>query len=198
MTIKMTEREIEEQQIEWVFGLTGGELEKTPWVDSKNIAKFAYWYESVPEWATEDFDRDTRHSASGEYRTGICTGGGYLSLPPDEIEDINGTWILVKTYAHSGESECPGQFGDFGHTVTRNECVLVRTFPKNNKHVGYSPKHLTAKKAECPLCGERVGSNHGYIYVGESYEAVYKFRPNTCKNCLTTPDFDSICECNDE
>ena len=47
---------------------------------------------------------------------------------------------------------------------------------------------------QCVLCEADLGEKHVYIYLGESYEAVYHLRPDTCAQCLTTP-IDGECEC---
>lgn len=78
MAIKMTDAQIERTQVEQVFGLTGGELNDSPW------GGFAYNYEGVPEWASEDFDRETR--ASGEYVTVIEIGCSYGSSAAETLE----------------------------------------------------------------------------------------------------------------
>lgn len=90
--IEKLEHELERARVEIVFGLDGGELEHEPW---ENVS--SYWYESVPEWASKDFD--TRHSASSDYRTAVryCMYG--IPTAPEG-------WEFVKEYLHSGEAEC--------------------------------------------------------------------------------------------
>jgi hypothetical protein len=92
----MTKQEIERQQVEYVFGLTGGELADESW------AGFAYWYEGVPEWAQEDFKGRQTHWATTTYRTVIALDQCYGFNPPT----IEG-WEFVRSYGHSGETECP-------------------------------------------------------------------------------------------
>jgi hypothetical protein len=169
MAIKLTDAEIERTQVEQVFGLTGGELSDESW------GGYAWNYDSVPEWACDDFPRDVRYGAGGNYRTVIVTGGGFLPTPKAVIEVDGQAWDLVKTYGNSGETACCFEDGS-GVKVTREHCRLVRTFPKNRKSLGYNPKDMTAYRAECPYCEARIGEKHGYIYVGESYEAVYQKR----------------------
>lgn len=85
----------ERQEIEWVFMLTGGELNDAPW------GGFAYNYDGVPEWAASDFDDRFDH----EYRTII--GCFVYGSPPEQIVDAEGVWELRATFASSGEAECP-------------------------------------------------------------------------------------------
>lgn len=173
--LKTPEREsaVKTEQIEWVFGLTGGELSNELW------GGYAYNYEGVPEWATEDFDRDTRYCVSGEYRTVIVVGGGFLPSPKESIVVDDEVWELVQTYTNSGETECPQKQADESHNrkVTRKQCWLVPCYRKNRASHYMNLSDITAKRAECPYCEARIGEEHGYIYVGESYEAVYKRAP---------------------
>jgi hypothetical protein len=140
------EKQIEEYEITTLFGE----------VDSGVWCGYAWHYTGVPEWAGEDFD-DLYEST---YHTVIVTGGGFLPNPEDKLTDDDGTWELVRTYTASGETECPGRMEE-SQRVTRDQAVLVKRWPK-----GF--------RAECPHCEARIGEEHGCIYLGESYEAVYR------------------------
>lgn len=105
------EIEIERERVEWVFGLTGGELSGEPWrvLDVNGAPEnFPYWYHDVPEYAASDFPR---HDAVVR-RTVIadCLYGD----PPDVVIDADDgdTWRKVKSYSNSGEAECPGRNPD--------------------------------------------------------------------------------------
>jgi len=87
--------DIEREQIEWVFGLTGGELNDHAW------AGFAYNYDGIPEYAGDDYG--DRYDAT--YRTVI--GHFLFSLPPQTLISDEGLWRLRGAYRSSGETECP-------------------------------------------------------------------------------------------
>src|SRR5260370_21406033 len=89
------EDDSERQQVEWVFGLTGGELDDETWNG------FAYNFDGVQEWAQSDFKDRYDH----EYRTvvGCFLYGG----PPECIVDTSGVWTLKAAFQSSGETECP-------------------------------------------------------------------------------------------
>lgn len=160
-------RAIEREQVEYVFGLTGGELDDKPVtfvagfreqhgkIEETDLGlTWLYHYDSVPEWAYEDFDRDVRSSASGDYFTLVDLGCEYGSRENKILIDSDGRiYLHVKTYANSGETECPGQHEDEDkvsaeHTMGGNVCVL---------------------------CEAALGEEHGYIYIGPGAEHVYKF-----------------------
>src|SRR5262245_19008898 len=85
----------ERQQVEWVFMLTGGELDDEPWNG------FAYNYDGVPEYAASDFEDTFEY----EYRTVI--GSFLYGGPPERIVAAEGAWELRATFVSSGEAECP-------------------------------------------------------------------------------------------
>lgn len=96
----------ETQQIAEVFGLTGGELSDTPWVEPDGFASY-WWYEGVPEWAEEDHAVD-----SHEYRTSVRDI--MFGTPTPE------GWEHVASYRSSGECECRHE--DFG--IAGQDCPL--------------------------------------------------------------------------
>lgn len=170
---KLTEQEIERIQVEQVFMLTGGELEdksatfpKAEDEDGSPRASpysFAYWFTGVPEYAASDFG--LRYSANNpDYFTAIDLAPVYGS-PPHRLTDTDGSvWELVQTYANSGETACPfGEMG-LGDMVTRDHAQLT---PK-------LPGLVKGRKAVCPFCEARIGEPHGYIYIGDCAERVYK------------------------
>ncbi len=100
---------IEKERIEQVFGLTGGELETSPWKcqsrENPELSidrewSFAYWYEGVPEYAKRDFE----DPHDGCHRTVVteCVFGA----PPAVLEDEDGRWYRVQSYSSSGETQC--------------------------------------------------------------------------------------------
>lgn len=156
---KDREVEIEREQIEWVFGLTGGELRFEPWtyeVGGKE-SRFPYWYEGVPDYASGDFS--DQYDSGVEYRT-VVTQALY-GAPPERIESgsegqiEDAGWLLQRMYHSSGETECPGR-DDGDGTVTEEH---------------------TDGGDRCVLCEELLGEQHGYIYLGDGWvEAVYRIQ----------------------
>jgi len=177
------EAAIEREQIEQVFMRTCGELADEPWElwfqhrlsDGEPIHKdvgslvsdfypgrFHYWYEGVPDYAESESGFDVMKT----YRTAITWGGGFLGAPDPEMYDGDGVWKLVASYSNSGETEC-----------------LARTYDpiSHEDHQGREPRRVTTEEAKgsvdedrCMLCEEEIGEEHGYIYIGEGYEAVYE------------------------
>jgi hypothetical protein len=110
-----TERDIEREEVECVFGLTGGELADESWAGHK------YWYEGIPDYAGEDFTDE--YAEEVRYRTIVCC---YLfSSPPEKLESDEGSYCLAKTYANSGETTCPGHSDqDNAGQVVEEMCPL--------------------------------------------------------------------------
>ena len=160
---KLTEAEIEQQQIEQVFALGGGELNHEPWtvkVPEPGLSShprwrpvrgarmqsetFRYWYEGPPEYA-EAFRRSQYEHP---YRTVVGYG-----TQPIAVSDAQGVWRRVADFRSSGEAECPWRQSDE---------------PKVRK------SHTNDGKV-CMLCEADVGDEHGYIYLGDGYgESVYQ------------------------
>lgn len=177
------ESAIEREQIEYVFGLTGGELASEPWTyqapyvyssDSSTELLLRehtarYWYDGCPDYC-ERSEREEWEDAAA--RTIVVAGGGYLSAPAPWVVDDEGAWRLVATYQNSGETECPGQHEDAGNKVRRDHCKLSKGWPRDGK-THFAIGEMTALHAECVLCEETIGEEHGYIYLGDGYEAVY-------------------------
>lgn len=155
MTTQMTPEEcaIEKQCVEFVFGLTGGELSDKPLEyvappeEPKRTASetlsFTYHFDGVPEWATTDYpDVYNNHV---EYFTVVqdCLWG----LPPETITVAGKLYTRANDYRSSGETECP--------------CVGCDEEPYPDK--------------VCPLCERAVGEEHGHIYLGDGWcEVVYR------------------------
>lgn len=156
-----TEREC----VEWVLGLTGGELETKPlkfrapnkWGEISDRT-WKYHYDGLPEWASSDFPE--RFECN--YFTLIEIGVSYESSAPDELTIDGERWFKVRTYNHSGETECP--LGSSGDDETVGEAH-------------------TEGVEECPLCEEKKGEKHGYIYLGDCLENVYCRVDFKCAEC---------------
>jgi len=172
------EASFERQQVEYVLGLTGGELEKLPlvfsdpnktWGDTK-LRKWTYHYTGVPSWAEHDFE----NPSMGGYCTLVEIGISYESSAPDEMVFSDGDrWFKVMSYTHSGENECP--LGSCG----------------NDETVGQDE---TDGFAQCPLCEADAGEKHGYIYLGHTLEIVYRKAEFSCAECNVTQD----CDCEEK
>jgi hypothetical protein len=152
MTTERTEAQIEREQIEYLFGLTGGELSDKPidYIDADgNPGTFRYSFDDVPDYAQgmdgEFQDRGDRYV---EYFTAIDC----LLYSPAKEEIKIGKWVytLVQTFTSSGETECPA------------------------KNAGPDEDDPFAG-VECYLCERSPGEEHGYIYLGDGWsELVYR------------------------
>lgn len=174
MTTQMTDREaqIEREQVEWVFGLTGGELNAgpTPYTYQaegyditdhtyKMMTKsghFAYTYDGVPDYAGHSEFPDV-YDNHVDYFTAVtdCLYGG----PPDTITVAGKVYTKVREWSNSGETECCYSQGDDGPNVTEEQAVKS----------DYSDRRY------CPYCEADEGEEHGCIYLGDGwYEVVYR------------------------
>lgn len=175
---KPTEEEIERTSVEQVFDLTGGEMADAPWYfgipqeenDYSHPVRSAtrrFWYEGVPEWATEDFPSEARgytnSCESATYRTICETHLGYGGPIPTEIVDSQGVWKFVCAYGNSGERACVYDSGA-GERVN-DECVL------------------SEDGTVCAYCEAEVGEKHGCIYLGDCRELVYRLAGENCDEC---------------
>lgn len=162
-----TEADVEREQIEYVFGLTGGELETEPWAvvgpytrsderDEPHAWAVRYWYDGAPEYVSRELGR------FNSLRTVVANPAGYSNGPDAWLADESGVWMLVDSFTSSGETECPGQHEDAGPKVTAD-------------HV--------ADTDRCYLCEGKLGDDHGYIYIGDGYEAVYARAVHDCDDC---------------
>lgn len=94
----------EREQVQEVFGLTGGELADEPWTptsDEDAHTTYNYWYEGTPDYAERDFD------VFSSYRTVVESE--LFGKLPDVLTDEQGTWRRVTSFRTSGETECPGR-----------------------------------------------------------------------------------------
>jgi hypothetical protein len=86
----------EREQIEVVFGLLSGELEKKPW-EFEGGGRFTWWYEGIPEYAKDEPGLGARNY---EYATAITEESwGPLETPWG--------WERVARYTSSGEAPHP-------------------------------------------------------------------------------------------
>lgn len=180
-------RDIEREQIEQVFRLTGGELANEPWQyerserigprtnlregdscrDGDKPWGYQYWYDGCPDYC-ERHERERYEDGSSQVVTLISWGGGYMDAPDAWIIDVDGVaWELMAYFSNSGETECPYRTWD---PITRED----------HQGQGQSVRKVTLEETlqnpdggSCPLCEADLDSEHGYIYIGEGYEAVY-------------------------
>ena len=173
---------IERQRVEWVHGLTGGELADHPLriLDTAGRGRFwaRYWYDGAPEWSNEHAYDSGRRGWRGSWRTLVWNSGSYGDfLPPASFRDSSGRrWRKVRSYNSGAECECPVPENHPGR-VTRAEAKLTDKLAEDSplrRMRAPTLRPYTARRAECPLCEARVGEDHGYIYLGEGWlEAVY-------------------------
>ena len=144
--------QIEFERVCWVFGLTGGEMS----IQDESWLGHAYHYDGAPDYAEREMRDLAEEKGLDPWSIGtvLCTGGGYLSPAKETVTDDKGkVWHLLGVFNSSGEIECPGaqeEANSCGPT-SRASCWASR----------------------CLLCKADRGEEHGYIYIGEGYEAVY-------------------------
>ncbi len=168
----MSTKDIERAQIEEVFSLGGGELADKPWTGEANNLQytFPYWYEGVPEYASEDFG--DQHDFGCQHRTVIVDVDPYSGVrAPEQITHLGEIWKRAKVYQSSGERECP--FRDWD--LINREDKPRQKYPATNR-VTVEETHLydQTDKTTCPLCEAEIGEEHGHIYLGDMAECVYK------------------------
>lgn len=187
--ILMDEKEIEREQVSWVFGLTGGELGseslkfKGPGAVTGQELEYGwlYHYDGPPEWATSDFD--THDYFDAQYCTLVEFGCSYGSAAPELMIFPDGeTWYRVAQFTHSGECECPEGLSGW------------------NEKVG---EGRTEGMERCLLCEADKGEEHGYIYLGDGCESVYRRIDFKCNECevpqseIRASGPGTICDCSE-
>ena len=154
-------KSIEDQRIALVVGCDASDLEY--------VKEFGMSYGFAPEWMERDLRR--KHGWDAEFCTVVTSGGGYQNVEPETRTDETGVlWTLVGSGTHGAERPCPVPENHPGR-VTRADSVLVADPYRHSK--GYGPRNESAVRAECPMCEERIGKEHGYVYIGEGAEYVY-------------------------
>lgn len=122
--------------------------------------KHSLWLDSAPEWLESDLEE-------GEHLTLVTDGGGFQSELPEYILIPNKAgdelWKRVADHTHGAEVECPfKEWDDEAREDGRDRLVTLKeTF------CGESPGE------ECRYCGEKIGEEHGVIYIGEGALYVY-------------------------
>lgn len=147
-----SEEQQEREAVEYVFGLTGGELTDEP------FAGYKYNYEGVPEYAGSEFP----DKWEAEYQTVIVWGGGFLPHPAETLEHAGQTYELVQHFMSSGETDC-AVCGAGGNGID----WWAEEFEAEH---GRPPQ----PNDECGLCETRYADMPGLIYIGTGYEAVYR------------------------
>jgi hypothetical protein len=155
--VYLDEEAREDEQVEYVFGLTGGELAY------ESFAGYKYNYEGIPDYAGHDFP--DRYGVHMQYHTVIVTGGGFLPNPAETLTDEDGVeWTLEQTYMSSGETDCP----DCGAGGNGIEWWAEQFEDEHGRPPG--------PEDECGLCETRYKDMPGLIYIGGCYEAVYSHK----------------------
>ena len=121
----------EREQVEHVFGLTGGELNDAPWVvqyDDGDECTFRYTYDGVPDWAGSDFE--------DSYDTSRYVTVVSWWETPEWLTDKEGQlWHRARSYTSGGEVECPEREGEASFWFGMENCPLCDALP-GDKH-GY-------------------------------------------------------------
>ncbi len=189
----MREEELahEREQVEWIFGLTGGELSDAPWrvvyesesdVDATTFtpegervpehelycSTWRYWCEDAPSYVTEREEPELHPEWPATCRTVVtCAIHGGVRRVFFDAEDGK-KWELLKYFTSSGEAPCP---------VPENHPSKVRRSEAKLQPPNQYRDRPKQRRAECVMCGERIGEEHGYLYLGDGWvEAVYVCR----------------------
>lgn len=194
---KRSEDDIEREQIEWVFGLTGGELEAEPWeyeefkeeseyrpaerpafryVKRPHSSSFRYWYQDPPDYVDRR-ELASRDDYNAVFRTAVVNE--LYGPAPAALRDAEGIWQKVRSFRNSGETECPNREPQEDDDPA--DLIPSDTDPRWARPV----RRVTVDEAsrsesgdECPYCAERIGTAHRYIYLGDGWgEVVYRLRP---------------------
>ena len=160
---------IEREQVEIVFGLTGGELSDTP----DPGFPFTYWYDGAPEYLerrlVETVEWCACHNTDNSEDCSECNGRGYYELRTTVVCCLYGYptvpegWEQVPmVFGSSGEAGClhcgPGSDWDGSAPQTQAKASNSIT------NTGYRGN------PECKLC-----EGSGYVYLGDGWcEIVYR------------------------
>lgn len=170
----MSEEEIDQRCTEEVFCLEWGTLDAGDsrikfvapdrWGDEEERS-WRYSYDGAPEYAQSDYP--DRFDGNVTYMTLVEVSVTYESYAPPWLRTKDGkVFVKIASFANSGERECTGGYdhetGTEGHKVGTCD---------------------TEGMEKCPLCEEKAGEDHGYIYIGDSYEHVYKHVEFECDEC---------------
>jgi hypothetical protein len=173
----MSEKEIEQRCVEEVFCLEYGTLDERgsrieftapdKWGDESERS-WRYSYDGIPDYAESDYP--DRFDGNVAYLTLVEVGVTYESYAPEWLRMPDGkVYVKVADFNNSGERECQGGYdcetGTDGHKVGTTD---------------------TEGMKECPMCEEKAGEDHGYIYIGDSIEHVYKHVEFECDACGDT------------
>lgn len=143
---KQREEWIERQQVEIVFGLSGGELDSKPWTWTDavgNVQSLPWHYDGVPDYTVGD-EFTHEDQMSGRFSTIVCIGDPYSGPDPR----IPPGYRHVAFYSSSGEGDCPC------HDMVAN---------------GEDPATIYSDNGRCPLCEyENDGESH-CVYLGEGW-----------------------------
>lgn len=189
------------EQLAVIFSLYGGELSDAPlryativrgesyvdrrWVQTARFRRswLRYFYDGLPEWCERDY-----RNLSGSFITVLWDRGDYGDhTPPQHIYARGRRWRRLAVLSDGGEAECPGRtlHECQGHegTPTKDGVALVtrrsaKLTPRIPWDLSRGPRPTWyRRRAECPLCEERIGQPHGYVYNGEGWcSVIYRAR----------------------
>jgi hypothetical protein len=162
------ESNVEEMEIEEVFGLTGGELESESFLytypadvpsTERRSGIFHFWYTGVPEYVEREIVNS--HPWNARFMTILRTSpyetAEVIFTKDDEAEETETKWQRIHEYSSSGECECP-----FRHEED----------PEHGKSDDGVP---LVGPGGCHLCEADPGDAHGHIYIGDGCaEVVYR------------------------
>lgn len=106
-TLQARETALERERVEWVFGLTGGELNDSPWHEH------AHWYDGVPDYLGQ-----------GDYPDLYASGVDYVTVVSDTTIESPPGWVVADDYTSSGEAECPCRHDDDMGNYPSADCAL--------------------------------------------------------------------------
>jgi hypothetical protein len=185
------EAKIERQCVEYVFSLTGGELDDKPRVVYDDPActderTFRYTYDGAPEYDSAHA-RDFDHT----YMTVVscCAHGS----EPEALYEAGTRWTKVATFSSSGETECPcaqdreeGTFEGEDHEGSESGSESGAEGSESGAEEGTfeGEDHEGSEDGTwCPLCETDASDDNHYIYIGDGWaETVYVATP-TCETC---------------
>lgn len=157
----MTEEEVERERMEWVFSLTGGEL-NTRHDELPDIwdTSFRYWYEGAPEYACRELGVDSGGTSSYEEcpdckgcpevncgKCDDCTAGRPCDDPEECLtcDGEGGWWRDVRT-ALEDLSHCTMEIG-------HKETVSMKCEHKEDPHEGPTWGFLKRLEKATHSCG---------------------------------------------
>lgn len=129
-------------------------------------SKHSLWLAFAPEYLESELQDE--HGFDSEFLTLVTDGGGFQDEMPEFIlvpnKEGDEVWEKAWEGAHGAEVQCPAADYDFETGTTEQD----RKVTMEETYCGESPGR------ECRLCGTPIGEEHGFIYIGEGAEVVYR------------------------